>query len=216
MSLTTSTYQSGNNPRDRVDSSTPTERSHVASRSWEWLKQSLWQGCLVGTICTLAGRSMFLWLSHPVIALGCGLAACTIIILNRHQISQMRHDFKGLNGFTKVLAVGVPIIIGITAPALIGYALTISVNECFIVIPLSTFSAGLPFFKAKDDAIDRFFLCRSRRYVSKHVDAALSHMFSELALSRLQQPRNRNTDNDSVSSREVNDSSESPIIEEVI
>ncbi|MGL4540029.1 MAG: hypothetical protein ACRCU0_03540 [Candidatus Rhabdochlamydia sp.] len=213
MSLTTSTYRAGNNPRDEVDLSTPRERSHVASRSWEWLKQSLWQGGLVGAISTLAGRSLFLWPSHPVIALGCGLAACTIIILNKKQISQMHYDFKGLNGFTKVLAVGVPIIVGVTAPALIGYALNISLNECFIVIPLSAFSAGLPFFKAKDDAIDKFFLCRSRRYVSKHVDAGVSHMLSELALSRLQQPRNRNTGNDSVPPRET---SESPIIEEVI
>jgi hypothetical protein len=216
MSLITSTYQSRNNPRNGVDPSSSKERSHAASKSWEWLKQSLQQGCLLGKICALAGISLFLWPSNPVIALGCGLAACTIIILNKNQISQMHHDFKGLNGFTKVLAVGVPIIVGVTAPALIGYALNISVNECFIVIPLSTFSAGLPFFKAKDDAIDRFFLCRSRRYVSKHYDAGVYHMLSELALSRLQQPRNRNTGNDSVPSREIINSSESPIIEEVI
>ncbi|MGL5263865.1 MAG: hypothetical protein ACRDAI_04730 [Candidatus Rhabdochlamydia sp.] len=216
MSLATSTYRSGNNPRAGVDLSTPRERSHVASRSWEWLKQSLWQGCLVGTICTLAGRSLFLWPSHPVIALGCGLAACAIIVLNRNQISQMRHDFEGLNGFTKVLAIGIPIIVGVTAPALIGYALNISLKECFISIPLSAFSAGLSFFKAKDDAIDIFFLCRSRRYKGRDFNARFYQEFSRRSLIELQQPRNKDTYHNSMSSREAVDSSESPIIEEVI
>lgn len=216
MGLAISTYRSENNPRDGVDSSTPTERSRVASRSWEWLKQSLWQGCLAGTISTLAGKSMFLWPSHPVIALGCGLAACTIIILNKNQILQMHHDFKGLNGFTKVLAVGVPIIIGVTAPALIGYALNISLNECFVVVPLSVFAAGLPFFKAKDDAIDRFFLCRSRRYKSRDFNARFYQELSRLSLIELQQPRTEDSDNNPILSRRAVDFSESPIIEEVI
>ncbi|MEK7339883.1 MAG: hypothetical protein WBD50_02470 [Candidatus Rhabdochlamydia sp.] len=177
--------------------STQAGESRAASRKWEWLKQSLWQGCLVGAICTLAGRSLFLWPSHPVIALGCGVAACTIIVLNRKQILQMHRDFKGLNGFTKVLAVGAPIIIGITFPALIGYSLNISLNECFIAIPLSSFSADLPFFKAKDKAIDRFFLLRSRGYKEKDFDAISLGILAGQALNELQQPRQRNTSNSS-------------------
>lgn len=187
-------------------------RSHATSRRWEWLKQSLWQGCLVGAICTLAGRSLFLWPSHPVIALGCGVAACTVVLLNRKQILQMHRDFKGLNGFTKVLAVGAPMIIGITLTALIGYSLHVSLNECFVVIPLSSFSAGLPFFKAKDNAIDKFFLLRSRGYKGRNFDAILHGTLADQALNKLQEPRQGNTSN---SSDSLEDPSGSVTIEEI-
>ncbi|PWU13970.1 MAG: hypothetical protein C5B45_05150 [Chlamydiae bacterium] len=175
--------------------STQAGESHASPKRWKWLKQSLYQGCLVSAICILAGRSFFLWPSHPVIALGCGVAACTVVLLNRKQILQIHRDFKGLNGFTKVLAAATPIIIGITLPALVGYSLNISLNECFIAIPLNSFSAGLPFFKAKDGDIDRFFLSRSRGYKGKDFDAISLSMLAGQALSKLQQPRQRNASN---------------------
>lgn len=122
--------------------------------------------------------------------------------------------YKGLNGFTKVLAVGAPIIIGITFPALIGYSLNVSLSECFIAIPLSSFSTGLPFFKAKDGDIDRFFLLRSRGYKGKDFDAISLGMLASKALKKLQQPRQGNASNNSDSS-DV-DPLESVTIEELL
>ena len=199
MSIRTLSHQPEKTLNTQVYS-TQAGESRATSRKWEWLKQSLWQGCLVGAICTLVGRSLFLWPSHPVIALGCGVAACAVVLLNIKQILQMHRDFKGLNGFTKVLAVGAPIIIGITSPALIGYSLNVSLSECFIAIPLSSFSAGLPFFKAKDHAIDRFFLLRSRGFKEKDFDAISLSMLAGKALNKLQQPRQGNASNNSDSS----------------
>jgi hypothetical protein len=146
-------------------------RSSHGTRSW--VKSSFIRTALAATISIIFERSAVCFAANPLLAVGGAIVGCSLLWVGRKEIKKIVTDFDALPRVSKVVALGLPIVLCITAPLLIEHVFAIQLitkNYYLVTVPLVILAGLTPFLKAKDAAIDFYFWRTSRHGIKMFVD----------------------------------------------
>ncbi len=140
---------------------------------WSWLGSSIIRGAAAASLAGLIEN-----FSSPHLAAGCLLLNGAIVYFNNEEMGGMVRDFRSSSGITKVLMVGIPILLGSLARVILPHGNLLNVS-------LTLFAALSPLFKKEDDEIDLFFLQRSRRYRLLYVENESQKILLQAAYAKI-------------------------------
>ena len=154
-----------------------------------WVKDSFVRSTLTAAPSIIFERSINTFAINSLLAVGGGMLGCSVLFLGRKEFKKSMMDFYNLPRASKVLAVSLSIILGVTVPLLAEHLFTIQVivNSSYLIITPLTILAGItPLLKAKSEDIDFYFWRTSNHGTKIFIDRETWKPLAETAFTELQ------------------------------